>query len=347
MLLAHDAERREVLTATDMVVLMGEAPDWWGVTERDVWLHKKGYSRADIDSVSTALGHAVEPPLLTEYLNNHHTGPDVIGCEVQAWAKSDKYPLGATSDTLLSLADATIMGLELKSSTSDKTWGGEELPMRVVIQSTVSMIVHNVSRWAIFIALMSESAKDVVAGRYIMAMASGDTEKAKDPDFLFKGVDVEFKLAVIEYDDELAQRIISRACAWWDMHVTADIAPVEQDAVQPNAGEIVMAAAGSKADKIGKRLESIGSQIKAMEEEEAKLKAELFKEVPDTIEVVKGSGWGWKRIASSKGGGVDWKGLGEHVINSGILDDDVRDKTVADYTKPRVRYTYWKRMEIK
>lgn len=205
-------ERKDCLTATDMTILMGAVPVEWG-TPHDVWRKKMGIEPPFRSNVAMKLGEVLERPLFDLAMP---LIPAFLK-DWQPWLRSDFYPLGATADAIIVDENGKIMGAEVKTTSED--WG-DEIPTRVKIQAHVGMISHgNIGTWKGIFLGMDKDLKESILLNLL---------NNQHP---FLGLQINPKIVDINYNEELASKIIGMATFFWSKYVLPKVAPDDFKAV--------------------------------------------------------------------------------------------------------------------
>lgn len=150
-----DPRRSTVLTATNMVVLMGAVPDTWG-TPYDIYLDKVGLGAPLVMTHRMAMGQLAEPYIAYIYSKEGlASGESMVEGE---FVQHPLLPMGGTPDRIVMVDGKADRGLEIKrvAFNYDKEWGepgSAEVPLKVRIQCQHYMAITGLAKWDVAVLL--------------------------------------------------------------------------------------------------------------------------------------------------------------------------------------------------
>jgi predicted phage-related endonuclease len=202
-------DRKTVFTGTDIPILFGAVPKEWG-TPASVIRSKLGLEPEKPMNPTLMSGHLLEPVVATLFSMKH---PELELSEPGFFKKNELF-LGGSPDRMIRLNEPDhfwFAGLEIKTTQSYEGWGDPSqgnysIPDRVLLQAMTYMIVTDIKEW--FIAV------------------------------LIRGFD--YREYLIQYDEELAERIIMKALhykiQYWDKEIIPPDEMVTESPIQPDDG---------------------------------------------------------------------------------------------------------------
>lgn len=199
-------QRKKVLTATNMGVLLGESP--WG-SEEEVWLEKQGLVPMTTPNIAMAGGIVMEK-LVRQAFNDQQVWPEYeIGIGEEFFVH-DTLPLGATPDGIFRDSYDLLWGEEIKTTSMD--WAC--LPEHVITQCVAGMMCTKIPRWRVLVyGLHKGEAMENVIKAAIGEPVIIDPKRIKVWEIR------------LEDEQERVQRIAEKCKSWWDTYMVGGVRP--------------------------------------------------------------------------------------------------------------------------
>lgn len=282
------ANRRRVITGTDIASIMGENPYQ---TAFDLWLAKRGETDRQPDNDAMRIGRIVEPGLLLDATQRYG---EVVDCAHML--QSTKYPImGGTPDGLRWdvpwLFEFKTAGIRNSWATSDlsrTSWGHEgtdQVPPHYLYQCMWYMGLTGADRCNLVALIANHGVFEYIIPR----------------------------------DQELIDYMVEQAQEWWTAHIINEIqpdlewSPKAEDWIKkryPTTDKSKIIEANDETSDMLREYAQIKAQLKTLEAEEKQLKLELLDRAGDAYKIT--SDAGSITLPEVKGReSVDWKQLAD------------------------------------
>lgn len=296
------ANRRRVITGTDIASIMGENPYQ---SAFELWLSKKGELERQPDNKAMRIGRIVEPGLRMDATQRYG---EVMDCPNML--QSTKWSImGGTPDGLRVWAPWLF---EFKTAGYKNAWATLDLSRTSWGQEGTDQVPpHYLYQCMWYMGLTGADQCNLVA----LISNHGILEY------------------IIPRDQELIEYMVEQAQEWWQVHVVKDIqpdlewSPKVEDWIKrryPTTDKTKIIEADAETSGMIREYRSIRSHLKQLEAEEKQLKLELLERVGDAYKLT--SDAGTITCPEVKGReSVDWKQLAD--------DMRIDPAVIARYTR--------------
>lgn len=310
-----DERRRNVITGTDMCILLGAVPSSWG-TPLDVYLHKKNLDVPRPTTHRMMLGHLAEPYIALMYEKEKLGNTAVDGFLMDGnFVQHTLFPLGGTPDRFVGCTGGSY-GLEIKYTTVSDGWGpsgSDQVPDRVRTQCQHYMLITGFTRWD------------------VAALINND----------------EIRYYTLCKDPVLHEQMTQVACDFWDKHVIPGIPPPPEKADYSPLLRTALSGSSASGSSVPEGLRILGTVLTKLKQKLKAAQAEVDEATEEFKEQMHENGLaaaknGW----SAKLGVVNPspKTVWENVAKAMEQADPVRYKALCDiYTEQppsSIRFTF-------